>query len=229
MENFNSAWTYANLLYGIELDSEEFEEIGMVAWNRIGNKQTRLYRYIIDVDCANKEITLPCNCDYIEAITNMSEDWNEITNNSPYGDYSSQFTENYIEGLKRNKNPYYSSGKFVKYERVGNNLYFDEPYGKLQILYKGVELDEDGLPYINEKEKDAIACFCAYIVKYREGLATHNQALLTEAQMLEQRWMKMCDSARVAERVSQNDMNLILDARTNWNRKSFNKSYKPLR
>ena len=230
MENFNTAWTYANILYGIELDSEDFEDIGLIAWNRIGNKQTRLYRYIVDVNCADQEVKLPCNCDYIESITTMSEDWNEITDIHPYGgDYSSQYTESYIEGLKRNKNPFYSSGKYVKYRQVGNNLYFDEPYGKLQIIYKGVEADEEGLPYINEKEKDAIACFCAYITKFKEGLASHNQMELQEAQMLEQKWLKLCDAARVSERISQNEMDQILDARTNWNRKSYGKSYKPLR
>jgi len=30
-------------------------------------------------------------------------------------------------------------------------------------LYKGVEVDDEGLPMINEKQKDAIACFIAYI------------------------------------------------------------------
>lgn len=229
MEDFNSAWNHANLLYGVELGSEDFEDIGLVAWNRIGNKQTRLYRYNIDVNCDNQEVELPCNCDYIEAITEPTVDWRSTTNDSYYGDYNSQFTENYIEGLKVNKNPNYVSGKYVKYERVGDKLYFSEPYGKLQILYRGVELDDNGLPYINEREKEAIACFCAYISKYKEGLATHNQALLAEAQLLNQEWKRLCDNARVCEKISQNEMDQILDARTNWNRKVFGKSYKPLK
>lgn len=47
--------------------------------------------------------------------------------------------------------------------------------------------------------------------------------------MLESRWYKLCDAARVPEHISQNEMNKILDAKTSWNRKIFNKSYKPVR
>jgi hypothetical protein len=47
--------------------------------------------------------------------------------------------------------------------------------------------------------------------------------------MLKQEWLKLCDAARVTTYLSQNDMNKILDAKTNWNRKVFNKSYKPVK
>ena len=79
------------------MSPEDFEEIGLIAWNRIGNKQTRLYRYSIDVDCSTKAVALPCNCDEIEAVTLPYEDWNYVTNTTANGDYDSQFTENYIE------------------------------------------------------------------------------------------------------------------------------------
>jgi len=38
MEEFHSAYSQANLLYGLEMNPEDFEEIGLIAWNRIGNK-----------------------------------------------------------------------------------------------------------------------------------------------------------------------------------------------
>jgi hypothetical protein len=45
-------------------------------------------------------------------------------------------------------------------------------------MYRGTEYDEDGLPYINEKEKDAIACYCAYIMKFKEGMRTNNPNII---------------------------------------------------
>lgn len=69
MENFQSAYAQANLLYGIELAPEEFEEIGLIAWNKIGNRQTKLYRYRCKIDCETLTVTLPCNCDFVEAVT----------------------------------------------------------------------------------------------------------------------------------------------------------------
>ena len=50
--------------------------------------------------------------------------------------------------------------------------------------------------------------------------------MLQEAQLLEQRWYRLCDAARVPIYIDQNDMNEILDAKTSWNRKIFNKTWK---
>ena len=232
MENFNSAYQHANLLYDLEMTPEDFEEIGLIAWNKIGNKTIRLYRCSLEIGCPKDgeyKVELPCNCDEIEAVTYDWEDWKYTTNMTVNGDYSSQFTENYIEGRKLFKNPLYINGKYAKYQRIDDTLYFDQDYGRVNILYRGIVLDEEGLPKLTEKEKDAIACYCAYVKRFKEGWATHNQGMLQEAQLLEQKWLKLCDAARVPTYINQNDMNKILDAKTNWNCKIFNKSYKPVK
>ena len=46
--------------------------------------------------------------------------------------------------------------------------------------------------------------------------------------MLEAKWNRLCDAARVPEYLNQNEMNEILDAKHSWDRKIFNKSYKPI-
>lgn len=226
MENFKSIYAQANLLYGLNMTQEEFEEIGLIAWNKIGNRQTKLYRYRCKIDCETLTVELPCNCDEIEAVTYDFEDWRYVTNDTVNGDYQSQFIENYIEGRKLYTNPFYISGKFAKYERVNDTLYFDKDYGSVNILYKGIIVDDDGLPYVSEKEMDAIACYLVYTKTFKEGLKTHNQLILQESQLLEQRWYRLCDAARVPQRINQNEMNEILDAKTSWNRKIFNKSWK---
>lgn len=228
MENFNSAYAHANLFYDLNINPENFEEIGLTAWNKIGNKNTRLYRYRTKIQLPDNIVELPCNCEIIEAVTYDWEDWKYTTNTTVNGDYSSQFTENYIEGRKLYENPLYISGKYAKYQRVGDTLYFDTNYGDVNILYKGVVVDDEGLPEINEKEKEAIACYCAYVQKFKEGWSQNNQLLLQNAQLLEQKWLKLCDAARVPISLSQNEMNQILDAKSCWNRKLFNKSYKPI-
>ena len=142
-------------------------------------------------------------------------------------DYSSHFTENYIERRKLFKNPLYINGKYAKYQRIDDTLYFDQDYGRVNILYRGIVLDEEGLPKLTEKEKDAIACYCAFTQKFKEGWKLNNASILQAAQLLEQRWLKLCDAARVPAHITQNDMNKILDAKSSWNRKLHGKSYKP--
>lgn len=228
MNDFNYIYTVANSLYGLELEPEQFEELGLTAWNLIGNKTVRLYNYSADISCDDLSVQLPCNCDIIEAVTYNHEDWNYSTNKTVNGDYNSQFTEQYIEARKLYQAPLYISGKYAKYERVGDTLYFDKDYGKVNILYKGVILDEDGLPQVNEKEALAIATYIAFATKQKQGWITNNQNIIQLAQYLYQQWLKYCDSARVPLNIDQNTMNQVLDAKSSWNRKVYNKAYKPI-
>ena len=228
MNDFNYIYTVANSLYGLELEPEQFEELGLTAWNLIGNKTVRLYNYSADISNDDFSVQLPCNCDIIEAVTYNHEDWNYSTNKTVNGDYNSQFTEQYIEARKLYQSPLYISGKYAKYERVGDILYFDKDYGKVNILYKGVILDEDGLPQVNEKEALAIATYIAFATKQKQGWITNNQNIIQLAQYLYQQWLKYCDSARVPLSIDQNTMNQVLDAKSSWNRKVYNKAYKPI-
>lgn len=228
MNDFHYALTQANLLYKLELIPEDFEEIGLMAWNLIGNKTFKLYKYNTSIDTNSLTVSLPCNCDELEAVTYSFEDWQNVSNTTVNGDISTSFTENYIEGRKAYNNPLYTHGKFAQYELIGDTLYFDKNYGQVRILYKGVVVDDTGLPLITNKESMAIATYCAYVMKFQEGLITNNGNIIKMSQLLEQKWNKFCDAARVPESISQNEMDQVLDAKTSWNRKIFNKSYKPV-
>lgn len=227
--NFRYAITLAQTLYDVEGDTEDLEEIGLVAYNFIGNKNTHLNKVILNVNCQDGSIQLPCDVDIIEAVTYCgSEDWNYTSNTKEYGDTSSLYTENYIESRKAFLDPHYISGRFVKYRRVGDKLYVNKGLGKVVLLYHTEILDKDGLPEINDKEAIAIANYIAYVVKYKEAIKTNNQAVLMMAQELKQQWLFHCDAARVPEHVSQNEMDAILDAQSSWNRKTYGRSYKSI-
>ena len=212
-------------LYGITIPDESLEEIGLVAWNYIGNKRCRLYRYSACSDSEGK-IELPCNVDIIEGITYDFEDWEYVTNSTPEGNLNSAYVEHYIEARKEFQDPLYIRGKFIKYEQVGDTLYIQKPNAKVNILYKGIILDEDGLPELTDKEAMAIATYCAYTVKFKEGLMTNNTGILNIAAALKAQWYVQVDQARSPEYLTQNEMNEILDAKSNWNRNIHNKSYK---
>lgn len=224
--DFHYAMSLCQTLYGVELQEDEFEEIGLIAWEKIGNKRAKIYRYNICMDTCSNTVELPCNCDLLEAVTTDWEDWGNVTNDTPEGDFNSGITEQYIEHRKSFQNPLYQKGKFIKYERVGNTLYLDRPYNKVNILYRGIVLDDDGLPEITEREANAIATFCAYVTKYKEGLTTNNANLISIANDLKKQWFVECDQARTDQYLSQNEWDQILDAKTNWNRKVHSKSLK---
>lgn len=230
--NFHYGQVLLSMLYDIEIEDEEYEEIGLLAWEYIGNKNVKLYKLCAKIDpCDNNSVTLPCNAyvngGEVEAVTTSYEDWERSTNTTNWGDVNSAFVENRNEFYKFYNGPYYLSGKFLKYEQVGDKLYFDRDYGTVNILYKGVLLDDEGLPEITNKEAMAIATYVAYYMKYKEGLKTNNAQLIQIANTLKAEWLKQCDQARVTY-LNQNDMNTILDVKSSWNRHTFGKSYKPL-
>lgn len=226
MNNFYYGLSLLSTLYGIDMPEEQYEEVALVGWNLIGNKRTRIYRYSVCIDSCNDKVELPCNCEDIEAVTTNFEDWDYSTNDTPNGDINSAFVESYIEHKKAFHQSLYISGKLVPYERVGDTLYFDKPYGKINILYKGIVADDNGLPEITDKEATALATYCAYITKYKEGLMTNNTGLINIANMLKQQWAVQCDQARADHYMSQNEWNDVLDCKTSWNRKQYGKSLK---
>ncbi len=226
MYNIRRAQLKAKEKYGIDITDDAFEEIALEAWDLLGNKRTMLYRYRTSVD-SSLTVQLPCNCEYIESVTYGFEDPQLSSNIHEPGDDYKTHTEQYIEFRKPFKDPYYESGRFVKYRQVGDTLQFAEPCGPITIVYHGVVLDDEGLPEITEKEANAIAAFVAYTQLYKKGLMTMNTNIITIAKDLEQKWFRLRDAAITPEYISQNDMDKILDAKTTWNRKVHNKSYKP--
>ena len=229
MDNdFHYSITLAQMLYDVEGDTDDLEEIGLVAYNFIGNKRTALARAILPIDCKLQRAKLPCDCDLIEVATYIGpEDWQDSSDIHEFGDINSLYVEDYIEGQKSFLDPLYQRGKLVKYRREGDYIYVNKGFGHIALLYHRSINDENGLPKINDKEAIAIAEYIAYTQKYKEAIKTHNKDLFTMAQELKRQWLFHCDAARVPEYVSQNEMDMVLDSKTTWNRKKYGYSFKP--
>lgn len=235
MNNFHYISVLLDMLYGIEMEDQDLEELGLLAWGKIGNRNIKLYRVQLCIDPTDNSVTLPCNASFdntgkncVELVTSTYEDWERDTNYSVYGDQTTSWVESNIEAQKFYQSQFYLPGKVLKYEQVGDKLYFTHNYGVVNVLYKGVLADEEGLPELTDKEATAIATYIAYITKFKEGLITNNGDIMRLSQILEQKWLKECDQARV-QYLSQNAMNNILDAKTNWNRNCYAKGgFKPI-
>lgn len=230
--SFLSAYSQARELYGVEVNPDEFETIGMIAWDKIGNKKYRWYKFTAtptETDSGAYFIELPCNVDIIEAVTADYEDYQKTGPMMVSGRTNNGWIEGYIENRKFNTNFLYPPGKFIKYHQEGNTLFLADNFDTVNVLYKGVLADEDGLPEITTKEMDAIAVFVAYTKTYKDAIRTRDQLLLAIAKDLEAKWKNLCTQARVASYINQNEMDEILNVATSWDRKRFGKSFKPIR
>lgn len=232
MNNFHYISVLLDILYGIEMEDQDVEELGLLGWNLIGNKNTKLYRVRLRIDPKDNSVTLPCNAigdgGCVELVTSSWEDWERVTNKSEFGDLNSAFVETAIEAEKIYQSPWYLPGKILKYEQVGEKLYFTHNYGTVNVLYKGILADEEGLPQLTDKEATAIATYIAYIQKFKEGLITNNQNISNQAVLLKNQWLQQCDQARITY-LNQNDFNNILDVAHSWGRHVYGKGSKMIK
>lgn len=229
--NFHYGLSLLDTIFGINLPEETYEEIALTGWSLIGNKRVKLYRYSVCLQPCQDSVELPCNCDILEAVTVDWEDFQHVDNDSPDERYGSFETEQYIERHKHFQEPLYPRGKFINYERVGNTLHITKNHngGKIHILYRGLVLDDDGLPEITDKEALALATYCAWITKFKQGLETNNTVIINLANNLKQQWQIRCDQARVDYEWTQNNYDEVLDAKTCWDRKIYSRSMKLIR
>lgn len=222
--SFYSVIPHLSTFYGINIDEDDAEEIGMTAWDKIGNKHTATYSFTGNV--SNCRISLPCNLFYIEAVTNNTIPF-QMTDNKVAYNYDNKMIEQDI--YKVSPSFLQTRGSFVDYEHdiSDNSLRFKNYNGPINILYRGLILDDEGLPLINNREKVAIADYIAYTITFKEGLVSRNANTMQFAQLLERNWKQNCGNARVPEYINQNDWDKILNAKASWDRKRFNVSYKP--
>lgn len=225
LTDIRRAYTLANTLYGIE--SDDFEETALYAWDLINCRHTRLYRFITDTDSEGR-IELPCNVDIIKAVhipvpeAAAADDWSEL-------DRDSVIIEGYIDANKHFEDPTYTRGKLVKYTESNNVLYFAHPYKNVMIVYKGILVDDDtGLPLVTEKEVQAIAAYIAYAYLYKDGIKRRDGNTINLAQDIYNKWLRLCNRARIVDEFSDNDLDKILDAKTSWNRKSYSRTFTPV-
>jgi hypothetical protein len=229
MNNFKYAISLAQMLYDIDInDMDTLIEIGLIAYNFIGNKNTHLVADIVNVDMRTGLVNLPCKADLVEAITYPKiEDWNYTSNTKNFGDFNTLNVEQYIEKSKQSVDPLYISGRLIKYRREGNYIYVNEKVDVVCVLYHTEQLDEEDLPLINDKEAIAIADYIAYTIKYKEALRSNNSNVFQMAQTIKKQWLLHCDAARVPEYVNQNEMNDLLEIASSYNRKVHGRSFKP--
>lgn len=225
--NLKSAYSLVETLYGIEVSPGEFEDIALAGWELIGNRHTRLYKYIGDV--IDGELKLPCNVDLIESVHLPINDAQLFSPSIDVINSENIAIEGYIEHWGKLRDPFYTSGKLLKYDEGDNALYFSQDYKNVIVVYHGILVDEDeGLPLINDKEMKAIAAYVAHVSLMKEGIKKRDQAAMSLSQTIQAEWLKKCNAARIPTHLSQNDMNTILNAKTRWDRKQYGKSLKPM-
>lgn len=102
----------------------------------------------------------------------------------------------------------------MSYRQEGDSIVLDVDCPHVTILYHGIIVDEEGLPYLTEKEVQALAAYCAYMDMYKKSLIQRDGNLFQMANAVKADWLRLCNSARIPMHLTQNDINDVLDVKT---------------
>jgi hypothetical protein len=106
-------------------------------------------------------------------------------------------------------------------------IYIDsknKSYESINLLISTVGLDCDGLPFLTEREVNALVDYCL-LIHYQKaiGLGKIDYNFIN---YLKQNWSRNCRNARVSQTVNQNYLDSILNVYVSMDIKQYNRPYK---
>lgn len=222
--NFYSAMSLIDSIYGISISPTEFEELGYIAWGKIGNKRTLMRDYItIPV---NDRIILPEDLDIIEGVY--------LNSTLVYSNTDYSMTANENKAMEQKTSPrvnqavQYSRNVLLKNYYIADGcLIFTEPMPyEVKVMYKSILSDSDDLPYINDLEAEAIAVYCVYVYFMKKFNKTKDKMCYEQAQIYEKEWKQKLNRARRPETLNHNDLDDIMKTSVRCERKKFGQPFK---
>lgn len=206
--------------WGVEIKYSLFLDWAYDAIRRIGFN-TDIVKTAVQVS-AEGIINLPFDATNIKRVTTASQqyyNWGAVSIGDDLEDIApiDTTTMDYNQA-----DMYYMRADDVDFEILSPNVLSTTVFLADRIVFVLAEakvLDSEGLPMITEKQASAIADWCAYIYTQRNAFAGIKGI---DLMYMKKNADMAIASARVPENVSENEWDMVLDAKTSFGRKGFN-------
>jgi len=225
--------------FGIDIEEQDYLENARLCLSLIGNLHRKVYQFKETI--TDKRIKLPCGMMVVEYVTsyikNNTYPPHVYTESILYYQQSPVYMP-IIDGdtkdvlrVYQNNHELYPMGSYVNFRLVQEHndyyLEFDIDNVEVMIFGLGIEADCDGLPMVTEKEAEAITYYCAYL--YKQKMLFLGNQMATGIEFFEKEKNRKINAARTPNRLSQNQMNMILNAMTSWHRHNYNYNTNPIK
>ena len=143
-----------------------------------------------------------------------------------------------INGKERNNLPTInqsitmSRGKSVNYTNEGNNSIritsIDALNRDVMVVYRSFDTDEDGLPFLNDKEVAAVAAGVAkreMVKKAFMGVALKDKTSVALLQYITAESARLLTAAKIDENITDDAIDKMLDVKTSWDRKQYGRRF----
>lgn len=217
--------------YGIGMDEDTFIEKAYYIWRKIGNIATQTARVTVKVP-SDLIIELPAGVEFISSVTTTSHlDYRTSLTNTSGGtqEESSPDISLLSEESAAKASPFYANGDIVNYELGVNNscikiLASSMVNKNILVIYTIIDSDKDGLPLLNDKEVEALSANLA-LQEAEKDLFMNKKGADVKLSYIAPIAEKLLLSARITEKISDNELDKLLDIKTSWDRKSFGNKF----
>lgn len=227
---FMTASTRLNDRFNISYDDDTFIERAYWVWRQIGNIATEIKEAVVNIG-ADLIVTLPQDCEFVKGL--VSEDFQDARNfDGSYGDYQTTPKGKMPEvrpdpstvSMESNVRSTTSvvPGESVAYKIYPGYLKVVSPMMAGQtasLLYYCIEKDPDGLPYLNDVEADTISIVLAKQELERRAFSGDMSAVNMLKWVSSQADIAMAAAKISDEKISDDDLDRLLDIKTSFDRK----------
>lgn len=231
---FLTAMAKAKKDYALDMTTDDFIESAYDVWRSIGNIAVETHRYITRVP-DDFIIELPNEAEFIDSVTVINKKLLVSTFDSGgRKDRHIPAVTEHSTVTDENESLQSTPGHSVNYILLDNNsIKITSPdllNADIMVIYKSILLDDDGLPMLNDKEVAAIAAETArkdLTRKMFQGVGPNtNSALVTMFQVITGEAARLMAAAKVDEKITKDGLDKLLDIKTSWDRKVYNKRLK---
>lgn len=230
-------------LFGITMTDDDFIEDSYMVYRNLGNVATANHSYNAKVseDC---QIQLPCNCEYIDSVSEgrlspddddiaiVYSDSKDVTVTTGYNFLPDVINDQQYKRHNLSKSQLKPTGSFIPYEidrSCNDKLLFDKKFigEDVNVIYRGILMDNDKNPLLSIKEVEAIAYKMAFI-KVQKKAFMGDTAAGGMLQYMKIESERKTVAAKIPEYITQNFIDRLLTAKTRHDRKVYYSSYKTM-
>ena len=233
---FLTAKIKSTQLYALDMKEDDFIETAYDVWRSIGNIATVMNTYFVQVP-SDFIIELPSAAEFIESVTIVNElgviDSFDSGGSKDRNVFAFQERSN-LPGIQESLSK--TNGKDTNYIMMSNNsIKFtsaDAVNRDVKIVYKSLDLDPDGLPFLNDKEVAAIAAEVAkrdLVRKGFMGVGMKDKSALTLLQYITAEADRLMTAAKMDEKITHDAINKLMDINSSWDRKQYGQRFNFLR
>lgn len=240
VQNIRAGLPVMKSIYGLTTDEYDYIDTAIDALRDIKHFGITEYVAYSPVN-ADGYAPLPCNATIIDAVTTakmgkkvfkdrlVSEIQLTADNDTYYLQQEVMNNLGYGAGFLARPGlvDMFGDGYISYYLTNDKKIKVDKAYAKetIAIAYKGISVDAEGYPLITRKQANALAAIVAKNILTKRAFRGEKAAI----SMLE---LAMANSARlrqaasIPERITDNEIDQLLDAQTTFNRKSYGRPTK---